>query len=125
MDKVATEYTSTCTLCTLCVHYTFVEVQTKHIIHLLDICSAKLETLCILTLILTGVFGGALVVEVRGDDLLLRGGARAVGRGDGGGARLGVPLSSIDVVDIVDITHRYVDMIHTRGCCRSRWCWTR
>ena len=46
----------------------------------------------VFTLILTGVFGGALVVEVGGDDLLLRGGARAVGRGDGGGARLGVPI---------------------------------
>ena len=47
------------------------------------------------------------MVEVRGDDLLLRGGARAVGRGDGGGARLGVPLDSVDVVDIVDM----VDMV--------------
>ena len=54
---------------------------------------------------LTGVFGGALVVEVRGDDLLLRGGARAVGRGDGGGARLGVPRDSIDIVDIVDLVN--------------------
>ena len=44
------------------------------------------------------------MVEVRGDDLLLRGGARAVGRGDGGGAGLGVPL---DCIDVVDITRRY------------------
>ena len=61
------------------------------------------------------------MVEVRGDDLLLSGGARAVGRGDGGGAGLGVPLDCIDVVDIVDILDM-VDMIHTRGCSRSRWC---
>ena len=63
------------------------------------------------------------MVEVRGDDLLLRGGARAVGRGDGGGARLGVPLDSIDILYIVH--GRYEDMILTRGCFRSRWCWTR
>ena len=97
-------YAQVCTLCVCTLQtpllVTFVEVQTKHIIYLLDICCAKLKTLCILTLILTGVFGGALVVEVRGDDLLLRGGARAVGRGDGGGAGLGVPLDCIDVVDI-------------------------
>ena len=37
------------------------------------------------------VLGGALVVKVRGHDLLLRGGARAVGGGDGGGAGLRVP----------------------------------
>ena len=89
-------------VCTLCVYITnsiahnICRSADLQIIYLLDICSAKLETLCILlflilTLILTGVFGGALVVEVRGDDLLLRGGARAVGRGDGGGAGLGVP----------------------------------
>ena len=47
------------------------------------------------------------MVEVRGDDLLLRGGARAVGRGDGGGAGLGVPLESMDLGDIVDITSKY------------------
>lgn len=37
------------------------------------------------------VLGGAFVVEVRRHDLLLRGGARAVRGGDGGGAGLRVP----------------------------------
>ena len=39
----------------------------------------------------SSVFGGALVVEVRGHDLPVAGGAGAVGGGDGGGAGLTVP----------------------------------